>query len=183
VEDDKDAQSGSVDGATMSTNGQEDAPAGSAAQMSGLLETPIESVEIIGTLGYGHNGVVFVANWQGQKVALKQFDVGKDGYECFDKEVTAYLALEAVWGLLVARPLFVSESWSGWIKFIGLQLGRDPLPGDDVSEWSNVLSTLENEYGFRHDDAEDLNMIFIFDEKTNSERLVAIDLESHTMIK
>jgi hypothetical protein len=80
---------------------QEDAPAGSAAQMSALVETPIEDVEIIGTLGYGRNGVVFLANWRGQKVALKQFDVGKDGYEYFDKEVEAYLALEAVWGLVV----------------------------------------------------------------------------------
>jgi len=89
---------------------------------------------------------------------------------------------EADWGSLVATPLFVSESWSGWIKFIGMQLGRDPLPGDDISERINVLSTLENEYGFRHDDTEDGNMIFIFDEKTNSERLVAIDLESHTTV-
>jgi hypothetical protein len=167
----------------MSTNGQEDAPAGSAAQMSALVETPIDDVEIIGTLGYGHNGVVFLANWHGQKVALKQFDVGKDGYEYFDKEVEAYLALEAVWGRLVPTPLFVSESWAGWIKFIGLQLGRDPLPGDDISERINVLSTLENEYGFRHDDTDNGNMIYIFDEKTKTERLVAIDLESHTMIK
>jgi hypothetical protein len=167
----------------MSTNGQEDAPAGSAAQMSALAETPIDDVEIIGTLGYGHNGVVFLANWHGQEVALKQFDVGKDGYEYFDMEVEAYLALEAVWGSLVPTPLFVSESWAGWIKFIGLQLGRDPLPGDDISERINVLSTLENEYGFRHDDTDDGNMIFIFDEKTKTERLVAIDLESHTMIK
>ena len=45
-----------------------------------------------------------------------------------------------------------------------------------------MLSTLENEYGFRHDETEDGNMIFIFDEKTKTERLVAIDLESHTMI-
>jgi hypothetical protein len=45
-----------------------------------------------------------------------------------------------------------------------------------------VLETLENEYGFRHEDT-DGNMIFIFDEKTKTERLVAIDLESHTMIK
>ena len=30
---------------------------------------------------------------------------------------------------------------------------------------------------------EDGNMIFIFDRKTKTERLVAIDLESHAMIK
>jgi len=84
VKGDEDAESESVDGDTMSTNGQE------AAQMSALLETTIESVEIIGTLGYGDNGVVFLANWHGQKVALKQFDVGKEGYEYCDKEVAAY---------------------------------------------------------------------------------------------
>jgi hypothetical protein len=183
MEGDGDAKSESADGYEMPSNGQEDAPAGSSAQMSALFETPIDDVEIIGTLGYGRNGVVFLANWRGQKVALKQFDVGKDGYEYFDKEIAAYLALEAVWGSLVATPLFVSESWSGWIKFIGLQLGRDPLPGDDISERINVLSSLENEYGFRHDDTENGNMIFIFDEKTKTERLVAIDLESYTMIK
>jgi hypothetical protein len=164
------------------SNGQEDAPAGSAAQMSVFVETPIDDVGIIGSLGYGRNGVVFLANWHGQKVALKQIDVGKDGFEYFDKEVEGYLALEAVWGRLVPTLLFVSDSWAGWIKFIGLQLGRDPLPGDDISEQINVLSTLENDYGFRHDDTDNGNMIFIFDEKTNTERLVAIDLESHTMI-
>jgi hypothetical protein len=85
--------------------------------------------------------------------------------------------------LLVPTPLFVSESWPDWIKFIGLQLGRDPVVGDDLSLRRNVLSTLEDKYGFRHNDADDGNMVFIFDEKTGYERLVAIDLESHTMIK
>jgi len=44
------------------------------------------------------------------------------------------------------------------------------------------LSTLENEYGFRHEDANNGNgnMIFISDEKTGTERLLAIDLESYT---
>jgi hypothetical protein len=84
--------------------------------------------------------------------------------------------LEAAWGRLVPTPLFVSESWAGWIKFIGLQLGRDPLPGDDISEQIDLLSTSENEYGFRHDDPDNGNMI-------KTEGLVAIDLEWHTMIK
>ena len=172
----------SVDGDGTPTSGQASAPSGHAAQVSALPEIPIESVEIIGTLGYGHNGVVFLANWNGKKVALKQFDVGKDGYEYFDSELAAYLALEAAWGSLVATPLFVSESWSGWINFIGLQLGRDPIPGDDVSERIKVLTTLEKEYGFRHDDTDGGNMVFIFDEKTKTERLVAIDLEAYTMI-
>ena len=148
---------------------------------SGLEDVPIENVTIIRALGYGRNGVVFVADWQGKKVALKQFDVGKDGYEFFDKELAAYAALQDAWGKLVARPLFVSESWSGWIKFIGLQLGRDPRPGDDTSEWRNILATLQRKYGFRHDDADTGNMIFVLDEDTGCERLVAIDLEAHTI--
>ena len=148
---------------------------------SGLKDVPIENVTIIRGLGYGRNGVVFLADWQGKKVALKQFDVGKDGYEFFDKELAAYSALQDAWGKLVARPLFVSESWSGWIKFIGLQLGRDPRPGDDISEWRNILATLQKKYGFQHDDADNGNMIFVLDEETGCERLVAIDLEAHTI--
>lgn len=156
---------------------------GSATQMSSLTETPFDDIEIIETLGYGRNGVVFLVNWKGHDVALKQFDVGKGGYESFGREVAAYMELEKVWGSLVAKPLFVSESWSGLIKFIGLQLGRDPCPGDDLSEWPNVLSTLENEFSFRHEDAEDGNMIFVYDEKSKTEKLVAIDLEAYTMVK
>ena len=141
----------------------------------------MDDVEILESLGYGHNGVVYLAKWGGRKVALKQFDVGKDGYECFDKELAAYLALKDAWGTLVTTPLFVSESWSGWIKFIGLQLGRDPRPGDDLSDWKKVLTSLETQYGFRHDDAEGRNMVFVTDKTTGAERLVAMDLEAHTM--
>ena len=157
-----------------STNGASD-------DAIGLVEVSIDDVKIIGTLGYGRNGVVYRAMWGGVKIALKQFDVGKDGYEYFDKEIAAYLALRDAWGKLVPTPFFVSESWSGWIKFIGLQLGRNPGQGDDISDWSKVLSTLETRYGFRHDDAENGNMVFVVDEATGAERLVAIDLEAHTM--
>jgi hypothetical protein len=157
--------------------------ADSAHRVFDLVETPITDVEIIGSLGYGKNGVVFLAVWNGKKIALKQFDVGKDGNESFDNEVEAYTKLKDAWGSLVATPLFVSESWGGWIKFLGLQLGRDPAPGDDISEWTNVLSSLEDDYGFRHDDADGgCNMIFITDEDSGRERLVAIDLERHTLI-
>lgn len=159
--------------------------AGFTAQMSKLQEIPFESLGISRALGYGRNGVVFQANWNGRQVALKQFDVGKgDGYESFQNEVAAYLSLEPVWGSLVATPLFVSMSWSGLVRFIGLQLGRNPLPGDHnyLSERTKVLRALEEDYGFRHEDADRSNMIFVLDEETNTERLVAIDLESYTTI-
>jgi len=160
-----------------------DAPTGSATQISGLPEIPFDSIELIEALGYGRNGVVFLATWNGIKIALKQFDVGKDGFESYNNEVSAYLALEPVWGSLVATPLFVSESWSGLIKFLGLQLGRSPLPGDDfLSERTHVLNTLENNFGFRHEDAGQGNMVFVMDEQTKTERLVAIDLESYTVV-
>jgi predicted Ser/Thr protein kinase len=58
-----------------------------------LVETPITDVEIIGSLGYGKNGVVFLAVWNGKKIALKRYDVGKDGNESFDDEVEAYTKL------------------------------------------------------------------------------------------
>ena len=154
-----------------------------ANSASGLTEVLIDDVQILGNLGYGHNGVVYLAKWGNRMVALKQFDIGKDGYEYFDKEIAAYLALKDAWGKLVTTPLFVSESWSGWIKFIGLQLGRNPEPGDDVSDWSTVLTSLESQYGFRHEDADDGNMVFVTDEKTGTERLVAIDLEAHSIIR
>jgi hypothetical protein len=57
-EGNEDEDSESVNGGDgISTNGQGDAAADSAAQMSAMVETPIDDVDIIGTLGYGHNGV------------------------------------------------------------------------------------------------------------------------------
>ena len=65
----------------------------------------------------------------------------------------------------------MSESWSVLIKFIGLQLGRDPLPedGNYLSERDNVLRAPEKDYGFRHEDADRGNMIFVLDEETKTE--------------
>ena len=39
----------------------------------------------------------------------------------------------------------------------------------------------EADYGFRHDDAEDGNMVFVVDEATGAEKLVSIDLGANTM--
>ena len=61
----------------MGTNGGPQTS--SATESLGLTEVSIDDVEILESLGYGHNGVVYLAKWGGQKVALKQFDVGKDG--------------------------------------------------------------------------------------------------------
>ncbi|CAB9531454.1 unknown protein [Seminavis robusta] len=158
-----------------------DKPSANTAS-NGLQEVPFEDIEILGVLGYGHNGVVRVAKWHGKEVALKQFDIGKDGYGYYNNEIKGYMAVEGAWGELVTRPLFVSDSWSGSVKFIGLHLGRNPAPGDDNSGWSSVLTSLEGQFGFRHEDADDGNMVFVVDEVTGREKLVAIDLEAHTMV-
>jgi hypothetical protein len=107
---------------------------------------------------------------------MKQFDVGKDGYGPFDSELAAYVKLRDAWCVLVPTPLFLSKSVSGGAMFLGLELGRNPELGDDVSQWRNVLRSSECEYGIRHSDAEGRNTFFFKDAK-GSERLVAIDLE------
>lgn len=61
---------------------------------------------------------------------MKQLNVGKDGEEGFSKELgAAYKILEKVWGKLVPKPMFLSESISGGVCFLGLQLGQDPKKG------------------------------------------------------
>jgi hypothetical protein len=63
------------------------------------------------------------------------------------------------------------------VKFLGLQLGREPNESDDLTGWYQILQSLKQEYGIRHNDAEVQNMIFIADSVTGVERMVAIDLE------
>eukprot|EP00980_Cylindrotheca_fusiformis_P004560 scaffold975_cov90-Cylindrotheca_fusiformis.AAC.3 len=107
---------------------------------------------------------------------MKQFDVGKDGDSGFNKEVEAYRKLQEVWGVLVPKPLFLSESISGGVQFLGLQLGRDPTLADDLSLWGSVVQRLEKEFGIRHNDAVRRNQLYLPDEN-GVERLVAIDFE------
>ena len=53
-----------------------------------------------------------------------------------------------------------------------------------MEEREKVLSALEKEYNFRHEDADDGgSMVYIWDEKSKTERLVAIDLEFHTILE
>lgn len=103
--------------------------------------------------------MVCLAQWKGRKFALKQVDVGKDGYGANDKELEAYSTLKDAEDVLVPTPLFVSESWTGWIKYLGLQLGRDPTTGDDLSGRNDILASLEHGYGLRHKDADRRNML------------------------
>ena len=88
----------------------------------------------------------------------------------------AYRRLQKEWGVLVPTPLFLSESITGGVQFLGLELGRDPTPADDLSLWSSILQRLEEEFGIRHNDATRRNQMFLRD-KNGVERLVAIDFE------
>jgi hypothetical protein len=108
---------------------------------------------------------------------MKQFDMGKGGEAPYKKEIAAYMRLRDAWGILVPQPMFLSESPSGWVKFLGLQLGREPNESDDLTGWNQTLRSLKQQYGIRHNDAEVRNMIFIADSVTGVERMVAIDLE------
>jgi hypothetical protein len=92
--------------------------------------------------------------------------------------------LRDAWGLLVPQPIFLSESTSGFIKFIGLQLGREPNDKDDLSSFSHVLFRIQTEYGIQHNDAEGRNMIFIPDPNCiGGERIVAIDFEDWEVVQ
>ena len=144
---------------------------------------PFSDIRIIKPLGSGRCGTVFLAEWEGLQVALKQFDVDKTG-DSFCNELQAYSALQEAWGRLVPKAYFLSQSWSGGVLFLGLQLGRQPKPGDNVSHaaCNRVLASLEEHFGLRHDDPEG-NMLMIPDSDSGKERLVAIDFEDVTMIK
>ena len=72
------------------------------------------------------------------------------------------------------KLLFLSESISRGVQFLGLQLGRDPTPADDLSLWGSVVRRLEKEFGIRHNDAVRRNQMNVPDE-TGVERLVAMD--------
>ena len=144
----------------------------------GALElVPLDQIEMMGVLGYGRNGACFKVIWNGTKYAMKQFDIGRDGDRYFRKEICAYMLLQKAWGILVPQPIFLSESFSGGVMFLGLQLGCESKNDDDSQKFEKVLVQIEKEYGIRHNDAEcGRNRIAITD-CNGVERVVAIDLE------
>jgi hypothetical protein len=166
-------------GSAVQTTGMDDDSVNATSSV--LKSVPFEDIEYLETIGYGRNGSAFKARWNDKLVAVKQFDVEKTGEEWFEKEVAAYATLKKEWGIKVPKPLFLSESFSGCVKLLGMQLGRDPEEGDDCSEWSNIVNSLEREYGLRFNDVWGRNGIFIRDED-GSERLVMIDLEDYDII-
>ncbi|KAL3910533.1 MAG: hypothetical protein SGILL_007657, partial [Bacillariaceae sp.] len=183
-EDDDSARGGSG-GATRDSRPSKRAKIkapGNQLTSSTLIPTvPVSSFSLEKALGYGRNGCVFRACWEGKEVAVKQFDLGVPGvYKRAKNEIRAYEKLRDCQGILVPKALFLSRSKFG-VFFLGLQQGRMPGVDDDVSNWGNVLLRLRRDYGFLHEDAEGRNGIFIQDGR-GKERLVAIDLEESKFV-
>ena len=141
-----------------------------------LTHVPFQDLKLGAMIGHGRNGSVFQAQWQNQTIALKPFDLGKGGYEPYHKELAAYARLQDAWGRLTPEPLFVTESLSGNILYLGLELGRDPCASDYASkDWSSLLYSLEAFYGIRKHDSIYCNGLIIT--RDGQDHLVAIDFE------
>jgi hypothetical protein len=100
----------------------------SSTASSVIPSVPFASVSFGKSLGYGRNGCVFRADWQGQSVAVKQFDLGRPGvFARFRKEISAYEMLKLAQGVLVPKALFLTQRMG--IAYLGLELERDPAEG------------------------------------------------------
>lgn len=131
-------------------------------------------------LGYGRHGSVREAVWGNKSIAVKVFDVDHEGVDSFERELSAYLSLNKVQGLLIPKLYFWSRHWAGSLFAIGLQAGRwEPVHGSRDS-WAEKEAVLEGlrEYGFLHHDSDDIRNFIYIDDEEGGERLVAIDLES-----
>lgn len=120
--------------------------------------------------------------WQGKRYALKQFDVGKHGVAGFEHELAAYYRTRPAWGKLVPRPYFLSETPSGGVKLLGLQLGREVARSDTeekknemLLQWKAALDRLEIQYCVQQNDAEGRNAIIV--KHDDHDRAVVIDFE------
>jgi hypothetical protein len=57
---------------------------------TGIPCVPVQDIKFEGVLGYGRNGCVIRAIWDGKQVAVKQFDCGRTGgLERFEREINA----------------------------------------------------------------------------------------------
>ena len=139
--------------------------------------TPFEDIEILGVIGYGRNGACFKVKWDGSEYAMKQFDIGRDGDTYFSNEIRAYVLLRSAWGILVPRPIFLSESFSGGVMFLGLQLGCESTNYDDIVKFEQVLKQIETEYGIRHNDVDQGRNMIVITDTNGVARVAAIDFE------
>jgi hypothetical protein len=137
-----------------------------------------DSLTDIEPLGWGRNGCTFKATWEGKAVAVKQFDLTKNA-RAYEMELEAYNRLQDDWGILVPRPFFISESPSGNVRFLGMQLGRPPMDNEPVDDdYCNVLAALKTKYDFRQMDwSHGENCVYLDDGNKGTSTLVLIDLE------
>jgi hypothetical protein len=138
---------------------------------------PYNEIVKVGILGEGRNGSCFKVNWKGTEYAMKQFDIGRHGDKYFEREIYAYMLLQDVWGILVPRPIFLSESYSGGVMFLGLQLGRASMNFDDVKEFYDILGRLKKEYRIRHNDPDSRRNMIVISDANGIDRVAVIDFE------
>jgi len=142
-----------------------------------------QTLEIGQLLGVGRNGDVFESSYNGEKVAVKQFDLSKN-FDSYKREVAAYMHLSkgptgvSAWGRLVPTPKFIAQSPSGVVRFLGLQKGRSPEEGDDFGDqFDKVIGKLRTEYDFQPLDYSHGCNVIIVPEDNEPEKLLIIDLE------
>jgi hypothetical protein len=134
------------------------------------------------SLGFGKNGTVFKALWAGQEVAVKIFDLDKQGKEAYRSETFAYARLQDSWGILVPKPLFLSQTNFGIVlMYLGLQLGK-PFTKSDEASWAErrkVVSAIRKHHGIRLLDDDHEQNFLLLTAKNGVDNVVAIDLEDH----
>jgi len=93
------------------------------ALASGISYVSWKSLELLSEIQHGRSGYVVLANYAAQLVAIKLFDIGKRGEKAFRSELSCYQTAKSVQGVAVPRLLFVTESPSGGVVGLGLELG------------------------------------------------------------
>jgi len=102
---------------------------GRKSTRSSPLQVPWSSFELLHELSTGRSGTVAVARYQDNLVAVKMFDIGKDGVNRFQQELKTYRMAQELQGKAIPTLMFISESPSGNVVVLGLELGAE-LPSD-----------------------------------------------------
>jgi len=134
-------------------------------------------------MGVGRNGDVFESSYNGEEIAVKQFDLSKN-FDSYKREVEAYVHLHngatgaSAWGELVPTPKFIAQSPSGMVRFLGLQKGRSPEEGEYFDDqFDTVIEKLRTEYDFQPLDYSHGCNCIVVPGDNEQEKLLIIDLE------
>ena len=154
--------------------------------VGGQLDLEFEQ-DFVQFVDYGHlqnkiyiaesrNGVVFSAEVDGIKYAVKQFDLSKN-FEGYKREIEAYKHLRAAWGELVPRPQFLSASLTGNVRFLGMTMGDVPMQKVSSTEVRELREALIDKFQFYHlDNSHGRNYI------TVGGKLMMIDFEEWELV-